>query len=82
MLEMIQERYSLEVIPVPEDLRMIRLPLGFVTLQLDNWRMLCGYVSSLSTISGLIERARYKRVSKFQDFCGGCVGASSATVIP
>ena len=46
MLEMIQERYSLEVIPVPEDLRMIRLPLGFVTLQLDNWRMLCGYVSS------------------------------------
>ena len=32
MLEMIQERYPLEPTPVPEDLRAIRLPLGFVTI--------------------------------------------------
>jgi hypothetical protein len=38
MLEMIQERYPLEETPVPEDLRDIRLPLGFITLQLYNWR--------------------------------------------
>lgn len=38
MLEMIQERYPLEVTPVPEDLRDIRLPLGFVKMQLYNWR--------------------------------------------
>ena len=38
MLEMIQQRYPLEPTPVPEDLRDIRLPLGFVTLQLYNWR--------------------------------------------
>ena len=35
---MIQERYSLEPTPIPEDLRAIRLPLGFVTIGLDNWR--------------------------------------------
>jgi 15,16-dihydrobiliverdin:ferredoxin oxidoreductase len=38
MLAMIQERYPLEPTFVPEDLREIRLPLGFMTLQLDNWR--------------------------------------------
>ena len=38
MLAMIQERYPLEPTPVPEDLRTIRLPLGFVTIGLDNWR--------------------------------------------
>lgn len=38
MLEMIRERYPLEPTPVPDDLSTIRLPLGVVTLQLDNWR--------------------------------------------
>jgi len=38
MLAMIQERYPLEPTPVPEDLRSIRLPLGFVTIGLENWR--------------------------------------------
>lgn len=38
MLAMIQERYPLEPTPVPEDVRSIRLPLGFMTLKLDNWR--------------------------------------------
>jgi 15,16-dihydrobiliverdin:ferredoxin oxidoreductase len=38
MLAMIQGRYPLEPTPIPEDLRLIRLPLGFMTLQLDNWR--------------------------------------------
>lgn len=38
MLAMIQERYPLEPTPIPEDLRTIRLPLGFVTIGLDNWR--------------------------------------------
>jgi len=38
MLEMIQERYPLEPTPVPEDLQTIRLPLGFLSLHLNNWR--------------------------------------------
>lgn len=38
MLAMIQERYPLEPTPIPEDLRTIRLPLGFVMIGLDNWR--------------------------------------------
>ncbi len=38
MLAMIRERYPLEPTFVPEDLRHIRLPLGFMTLRLDNWR--------------------------------------------
>lgn len=38
MLAMIQERYILEPTPISEDLRAIRLPLGFVTIGLDNWR--------------------------------------------
>jgi hypothetical protein len=38
MLAMIQERYPLEPTPIPEDLRTISLPLGFVTIGLDNWR--------------------------------------------
>ncbi len=38
MLAMIQQRYPLEPTPVPDDLRLIRLPLGFMTLRLDNWR--------------------------------------------
>lgn len=38
MLDMIQQRYPLEPTPVPEDLRAIRLPLGFISIGLDNWR--------------------------------------------
>jgi 15,16-dihydrobiliverdin:ferredoxin oxidoreductase len=38
MLEMIQERYPLEPTHVPDDLRVIHLPLGFMKMQLDNWR--------------------------------------------
>jgi len=38
MLTTIQDRYPLEPTFVPDDLRSIRLPLGFMTLQLNNWR--------------------------------------------
>jgi len=38
MLALIQDRYPLEPTAVPEDLREIRLPLGFMTLRLNNWR--------------------------------------------
>jgi len=38
MLDMIQQRYALSPTPVPEDLQTIRLPLGFLALQLYNWR--------------------------------------------
>ena len=38
MLAMIQERYPMEPTPVPDDLQTIRLPLGFLTMRLDNWR--------------------------------------------
>jgi len=38
MLDMIQQRYPLEPTPVPDDLQKIRLPLGFLSMQLYNWR--------------------------------------------
>jgi len=38
MIAMVQARYPLEPTPVPDDLREIRLPLGFMTLRLNNWR--------------------------------------------
>jgi hypothetical protein len=38
MLEMIRSRYPLEPTPIPDDLQNIRLPLGFLTLRLNNWR--------------------------------------------
>ena len=38
MLDMIQSRFPLEPTPISEDLQTIRLPLGFLSLRLDNWR--------------------------------------------
>ncbi len=38
MLDMIEPRYPLEPTPIDDDLREIRLPLGYLKMNLFNWR--------------------------------------------